>query len=420
MRHSPAPFLALALLTACPRGPLSQVDAPNAVDREYDVQFGDNLILIANNYGVVGGYQRLAAINHIPNPNVIWGGQKLRVPTTETTLPVWPRIARATQVLTAVTGQPIAATRLALAPGKSGACVAVGVGMQACATTDATSRKMLLLRGANVVWSREIDTTPPDWFDPSTAPAPAATSDLLATRYQLDADAASEVVVAWKQEENDLGMSRWQVAVFDDAGGSRPPLTFQAANWGVGSVVAGGKDAPNDILATEWMLADEPTRQNDGWYLVGRRMQYASGALHPRAGSEILARRLLQTFTPATRPFGTVRAGAPAIDLAKAYARSTDPLVELASEGTTRGQVTAAARDQTGGLSLTLTTRAGTGTQRVHPTQDGLRRLGDAATGIVYPPDYTPADPTQLSGKTVLITSYYPGYWQEPWQVAWL
>lgn len=415
------PFLGLLLLAACPRGPLSDVGAPDTVDRVYEVQFGDSMWGIASAYGVAGGYPRLAALNRIPNANIIAAGRKLRVPTVDTTLPEWPRVSRATESVQACAGEPLPpALRVALRGTDAAACIPLGPGSNACSVLAGGTRKLVVLRGPTMVWSHDIDVTPPVWFDPGSAAEPAATpTSMVATRYQLDSDGASEVVLAWKQEENDLGMSRWQVAIFDDAQFGRPPLTFEAANHGVGSVVKGAANGC-EVLATEWLMADEPARQGDGWYLVGRRMAYAAGALHPRAGGEVLARRLLNTFSPAARQMGAVRVGAPAVDLARADARSTDPVVELSSGGMASGRIATATRDATGALSLTLTTRAGTVTQRVDARSNALRRLGDQATGIVYPVGYTPADPAQLNGKDVMVSSYQPPWWGDPWSVVWL
>jgi predicted chitinase/LysM repeat protein len=48
----------------------------------YTVKAGDSLSLIADRYGVSGGYQKLAQYNGITNPNIISIGQKIRIPGT--------------------------------------------------------------------------------------------------------------------------------------------------------------------------------------------------------------------------------------------------------------------------------------------------------------------------------------------------
>ncbi len=52
--------------------------APNA--GTYQVKWGDTLSRIARTHRVHGGYRALAAYNKIPNPDVIYVGQVLRIP----------------------------------------------------------------------------------------------------------------------------------------------------------------------------------------------------------------------------------------------------------------------------------------------------------------------------------------------------
>lgn len=48
--------------------------------RDYQVKPGDTLSLIAQAQNITAGWEQLASINHLPNPNLIYPGQTLKVP----------------------------------------------------------------------------------------------------------------------------------------------------------------------------------------------------------------------------------------------------------------------------------------------------------------------------------------------------
>jgi len=56
------------------------VQAPTTVDVTYTVKSGDTLSGIASKYNTT--YQKLAEYNNIPNPSIIYVGQKIRIPWT--------------------------------------------------------------------------------------------------------------------------------------------------------------------------------------------------------------------------------------------------------------------------------------------------------------------------------------------------
>jgi len=58
------------------------VQAPTTVDVTYTVKSGDTLSGIASKYNTT--YQKLAEYNNIPNPSIIYVGQKIRIPWTPT------------------------------------------------------------------------------------------------------------------------------------------------------------------------------------------------------------------------------------------------------------------------------------------------------------------------------------------------
>ena len=108
--------------------------------------------------------------------------------------------------------------------------------------------------------------------------------------------------------------------------------------------------------------------------------------------------------------------GAPAVDLTDrhAFARTTDPEVELpvlaSQTGTIRG-----ARRAGGQLRLDLDGRS----VAVGAADDGVRRLGDAASGLLYPTDYLPASDAALRGHRVTLRAYRET-WGGTFQVAWV
>ncbi|MFZ5476790.1 MAG: LysM peptidoglycan-binding domain-containing protein [Myxococcota bacterium] len=395
----------LLLLLSC-RG-LARIEASDAPMRAYDVQFGDTLTRIAWEHGVEGGWAELAAVNRIRNPDYILAGAKLRVPTIDDRLPLWPDF-RPAERFVACDGET-------LSPGRPAAgcdtCYDLGAAYSACACGD----RWGLYRGGTPIWTAVPEPRATWWYDPDTAPEPPGA--LVASRHELDGDPAKETVVAWQREVNDLGMSRWEVAVFDGPVSNLPPVTFEAANWGEGSVVEGRQGC--ELLATEWAMGDEPGLDSDGWYLVGRRARLVRGALEGVA-SPVVARRLLDSFHPGSRRVGDTRVGTPAADLAKARSRSTDPGVELPVVAWEDGRVQAARRTPEGALELTIATRAGTVVERVDPDEGAVRRLGDLAAGTLFPPAYAPADLSRLAGRSVRVARYQRGWYEDPWAVVWL
>lgn len=60
--------------------PQEIVQAPTTTDVTYTVKSGDTLSGIASKYNTT--YQKLAEYNNIPNPSIIYAGQKIRIPWT--------------------------------------------------------------------------------------------------------------------------------------------------------------------------------------------------------------------------------------------------------------------------------------------------------------------------------------------------
>lgn len=412
-------ILPVLLLVGCPHGPSGQYDGGEAPLRVYGIQPGDTLAWIAGDLGVPGGWPSLAELNHLRNPHLIYAGAKLKVASNDDRLPLWPRNVARGAPLAACPAQPLApAVSRRLSGCDAAACVDVGSGYQACACDSGGARSLKMALGANVLGSTFVYPTDASWYEPGSEP-PGPPTALTGARYQLDADPAAEVVVAWRQELNDLGMSRWQVAIFDEPGSSRAPITFEAANWGEGSVIDGA--AGCEVLATEWLLTDEPGRDQDGWYLLGRRAALRGGGLAMLDGP-VLARRRLDSYTPGATRAGNVGVGTPLRDLnhANTLARTTDPAVEHALVTREAGRVVSTRRTIAGQLAFTLATGSTTRDDTVEPTAGRVRRLGDLSTGRLYPPAYVPSEVGSLAGRPLVVSTYAPPWWGEPWSVAWL
>ena len=71
----------LALLISVMVVPLASAAPPASNGYWYTVQYGDNLTRIAYRYGVT--VHQIVHANHLSNPNYIYAGQKLWIPSTE-------------------------------------------------------------------------------------------------------------------------------------------------------------------------------------------------------------------------------------------------------------------------------------------------------------------------------------------------
>ena len=69
-----------------------ELSKPQPTETVYTVKAGDTLSIIASKYGTT--YQKLAEYNGIKNPDVIYTGQKIRIPNTSSALKPIDEIAR--------------------------------------------------------------------------------------------------------------------------------------------------------------------------------------------------------------------------------------------------------------------------------------------------------------------------------------
>lgn len=386
---------------------------PGTADRLYPLGFGDTLWGVANAYDVPGGYPAIARANHITNPNYVLAGRKLRITTRDTSLPEIPRVTPAAPV-SACAMQPLATRPASLSGCVEASCVDTGRGGSVCACKAPTPAgdALLVTRPGSPPQRLAVTAADPWWFDPEAAPEPErSTRGLVAVKVQLDADTALETIVAWRTQLGDLGMSHGTALTVDDDGIAG--AIFRADNFGIGSVVNAGDHC--DVFATEWELTDQPGWRSVGWYLEGRRFRAENGALAP-VDSPLVMRRLFTSFRPTPATVGTVRVGAPSVDLSDshAFSRSTEPFVELSTIQTQRGTLKAARRVD-GHLLVNID-----GTESpIDGAGAGIRRLGDLRTGLLYPSDYAPADDRSLRGRPVEVRTYYTE-WGESFSVAWV
>ncbi len=403
-------FLLLSCHPVVPPG--APGSTPGNVDRVYELVPGDNLTWVAQDYGVAGGYMALARHNGIPHPNWVLAGDKLRVPTADERLPTWPKLTRAVPT-TACAATPVAATGVSLSGCTTAACVDLGLGATACACAQPGGGKLLVQRPGQAPWVSAVYTDPPWWLDPYNVPEPSGTAALLAWRTQLDADPQPESVVAWRHALSDLGQSDWTVLTTDHDGA--PTATFSAGNFGSDAIVKGTEAC--ELFATDWVMADEPRRDNDGWYLVGRRYTVGRDGLRPATGANIVARRLWDSYEPGLGRATNIVTGTPGADLGhpSAFTRSTEPELERRTDGATTWRASGALRSNLGTLVLSHDGQA----VEVGASSSPLRRLGDRATGLLYPRGYVPGNPGVLMGKPVVEQAYLPS-WDAAFSVAWL
>lgn len=409
--------IAPLLLLAC----LSPGDRPAAAlpIKEYTVDYGDSLWQIANRFDVPGGYQALARLNGVRNVNYIEAGQRLKVPSQSAQLPDWPKFSPRTQPLVSCAAQAIP-----VPPRRAGTTTSIqtvvdlGQGMLLSTAYDEGVATMAASYGGRPAWLHDVNPRASDWFDSGSAPnAFGDASQVVAYRAQLDGDPSPEIVVGWKVEANDLGMSRWQVAVFDDRAGGRA-TTFEAANFGPGSLVS-GKGGACDVLASEWAMGAQPGESNEGYNLLARRMRLESGNMRLVADSGLLSRRLYHSFQPTSMVVGNVVAGAVSVDLShpSTGVRSIEPAVQLMVANVQSVRLAAWEFDGQGHTRVNV----GSGLEVVDAAYGSLlRRLGDRDSGLLYPVDFTPADPAPWVGKGAVRATYQPPWYGEPWSAAWI
>ena len=226
------------------------------------------------------------------------------------------------------------------------------------------------------------------------ATAPGAASDVRAFRVHIGDGRDGLVVAVLDAVSNGLGVATWTLSVLpDDA--DAPAYSFVARDFGPeGGSFATWRGRPV-IWATEWLDADDPSgRRGPGFYLVGRPFYLTAEGLAPAVGLPIRARRLLRPFR--SEPGGPVGW----LSSRAAETRRRDPFWG-GRPGGVRGEV-AAVGEADDGYPLVVRVGAEERTVRVDPWAGGAHaaRLGDGATGRLYPIQYRPAD---LIGRAVRL-----------------
>jgi len=404
----------LVMFAGCPRVPAPpSAPIPDGPYASYQIQWGDSLWALAERFHTPGGYPTLAALNQIADPHLIWEGDRLRIPMVEPAtsgLPPWPVIqpfaGRFASCPAEVLPPPVASYRHDC---EESACVEIDPTSRICSCRRARSPSTLSLTRMGLPlaqWEVSISPDPTAlFFRFGTA------SDFQVVRADLDGHGRPELVVAMLESSDDLARSHWTVAILDGDTSEADPLTFEMDNWGAGTLVPGGPTGRCDLLQTEWTEAWEPARPWTGWYLLGRLLGYGDGALAPLPSQPLFARRLLRSDQNGTVPASpTLEVATPAVDLSSPETglRRIEPMAERERAFVERGVVHAHRED--GSLSIETTGRLvelvpGAAGQR------GYARLGDAATGRLYPMDYQPRDADWLVGRQVAITTYlWEGY----------
>jgi hypothetical protein len=404
----------LIVLAACTRPIAPTGPAPGV--REVQVDWGDTLWGIASRYDVAGGYPALARLNGIRNPDHIELGQRLRVPTADSSLPAWPVALPVPTALQPCRVEALPPARAVRVEGGESAMVDTGLGVHVAATRSREGGQLVGVSMGRMAWARAPWLVAADWSDAPGGEAEADPQNLVGFRVQLDADAEPEAVVGWALEANALGMSRWLVAVVDGSARERATV-FEVANFGAGSFVArAGGDC--SVLASEWALAHEPGESGEGWNLVARRLDLVDGELVPAAESGLLSRRLYHSFHPERTGAGRLPTGNVARDLASpsTVRRSLEPLAAFRRAGERSARVDA--------VDLTvhgLTVAAGWDAPLVvGADQAELPRVGHAPSGLLFPPAWTPAWPERLRGRPATLTSYLRSVYAEPVSLLWL
>lgn len=226
------------------------------------------------------------------------------------------------------------------------------------------------------------------------ASAPGAVDDLRAFRVDLGDGRTALAVAVLEGVSNGLGVATWSVHVVPE-GASRPAYGFVARDFDpAGGSFAAWTGRPV-VWATEWLEAEDP-RRGPGSYLVGRPFVVGAERLVPAADLPIRARRLLREFRQERGgPVGWLSSRA-------AETRRRDP-ARPGAPGGDAGQIVSV-RPGPDGFRVTWTDGA---TERAlvvdpwsPPVDAEAARLGDRATGRLYPLAYRPAD---LDGRAAVL-----------------
>ena len=224
------------------------------------------------------------------------------------------------------------------------------------------------------------------------------TDDFEVSRGDLDGDGRAEVVVASRDSTSSgVAISRFSVSILDgrplaDGHADKTPVSFGVDDYGEGVVRKDGL-----LLLPEWQ-----SERGGGLSLVGRPFRYERGALLHDARGPVLRRRLAQSFEEERS--GDLGAGG-----TRGMGRPGKWLSDARCQGSgaeARGAVVEKARIVGAGITndrLMLVTRAGLKVRVLSASAGQGVRLGDAATGRLYPPGYRPADPDALSGRHATI-----------------
>jgi hypothetical protein len=415
----PIALLGLALLACHPRP--DRPARPGEDMAMYTVQWGDTLEWIAWDFEVPGGWPALARLNSLPDPDYITMGQRLRIPRSGVAtegLPPWPAMAPVEAPPKACSAERAPPPRPTPVQGcASSACVPLEGGrwqVCSCEAIQGSSGFVWMEAGRPLqAWPAPVHGRAGD--DPSQVFGTARDFDVV--QADLDGDGRREHLVAFRREQNDLGMSWWNLAVLSGARPGAPPLLLTAANYGEGSLIRSREGRGCDLLSTTWELAWEPGRLQSGWTLLGRPMRYRDGALEPLRQQPILARRRYHSFQPGsvTLP-GGLTVGTPARDLShpKAHERVIEPLAQrwrLYEEPMMVMGATPQRHGELGtvlGLDVALSGVA----HRLEwqGWDEGYHGIGERVSGRLFPPGYLPAAQGWPATHAGSMSSYSDAY----------
>jgi hypothetical protein len=201
------------------------------------------------------------------------------------------------------------------------------------------------------------------------------TGEMLMLEAQLDQDGQRERLYGCMTEDTGVGMTHWSVALVD---GPAVTQILQLGNFGESSIVEGPRGC--ELLASSWERV--PVGMSESWFLTARRMHLRGGQLQ-FASPELRTRRLLYSFEP----------GEIADDLSHRDARVRNIEPMLQGERLSRSPSE---------LPAQLPWSA---------------RIGDAATGLLYPVGY---QPTATQARSVTLEDLRVDAWGTAHSVYWI
>ncbi len=263
------------------------------------------------------------------------------------------------------------------------------------------------------------------------------TADFEVLTGDLDGNGSKELIVAnHDMTSTGLGINYWTIYIFPGMGAQdfERPLMFMVEEYGSDGTFVQARREVN-ILATRWLWTTPLRgRRGVGLYLTGRMWRYRDGALQPVPQRPLMARRFLDSFADERgRMEGSPDVPYRWFNNPQAETRRIDPLIAYRVKESLEGvvsDVTLSEKKDEIKINFNFARASGQTPSQIsyaYPVEpdenqkNAFWHVGDAATNVVYPQNYLPAQPVKwLKGRRCKLVTYDGQYKSENLQVLWL